>query len=883
MTESRFSHRALLSALDRAQEIIASRPGPASDVVVLLPFAQLLPITRRAWAQRARGGFWPRFETSHSWAQRVAPFVPNGFDITMQPGRDLLVARELLRTARLPAAPLARALMQSAWELQRCAAAVPPHGRTAWVDRHRALLPLAPDAPYAYEAALARLSLEWVARSRFKSDCLWQEMESGRVRHLIVVRGLQPDPLADAWLARWPAHCEAIDLLSSSVSPDAASASRPSGNIGLHAAQDAEDEAQRAAACVLAHLAAGRRPVGMATTDRVLSRRVQALLAERGVQVSDETGWRLSTTRTAATVRLALDAWAPEPSTDRIVDWLQHLALQDAPVVARVAVDALESLARRHGLSRWRDVAHRAKAPGVATGVAPLVDQVQGWLALAGTRRPLAAWLRALRDLLQRSGLWEPLLADDAGARVIDALRLSEHDDAVLALEWEGLSEAARAVSWHTLSQWADAVLEDASFRPRTAAGVESPEVLLLPLAQFAGRPVAAVVLPGCDEAHLPASPPLDGPWTTAQRQALGLAGAADVQRIQARAWAEAIDAPRVDVLWRTHDAQGNPVLASAWANRVALTGAARAADPRVLRSLSATPMGGASAQAPERVPTRLSASAYADLRACPYRFFGLRLLGLRQDEEIDAEVDKRDFGAWVHAALHAFHLRGLQSACEPEPHAEKEWLDEAAHHARLSLGLAEGEFLPYLAGWSQLRDAYLAWWRQTRAQGVVFVAGEVDHEVTLARQQGTVTLQGRIDRIDRIGGLAGQGALRLIDYKTEARDRTRARVREPFEDTQMAFYAALLAGEAEPEVTDQAMNTADISPVQGGYLQLSEREGAQWIEQPRLQAARDALRAAVVRELDAIAAGAALPALGSGEACTWCSARGLCRKEHWS
>lgn len=795
----------------------------------------------------------------------------------MQPGRDLLVARDLLNAARLPAAPLARALMQAAWELQRCAAAVPPGERPAWIDHHDALVPLAPDAPHAHEAALARLALEWVARSRCRSDGLWHEMQSGRVRHLIVLRGLLPDPLADAWLARWPAQCEAIDLLAP---PAAAGWPSAPTRVCLHAAHDAEDEAQRAAACVLAHLAAGRRPVGMATTDRVLSRRVQAILSGRGVQVADETGWRLSTTRAAATVRLAIDAWAPEPSTDRIVDWLQHLARQHGPAVSPAAVAALESLARRHGLSRWRDLVHRASAARTQASVVELVAQVQGWLAPAGTRQTLAAWLCALRQQLQRTALWEPLLADDAGARVIDALRLSEHDDAALAQEWEGLTEAARAVPWLSLSQWADAVLEEAVFRPPGPDGTDPPDVVLLPLAQFAGRSLAAVVLPGCDEGHLPAAPTAEGPWTTTQRQALGLPGAPDLQRAQSRAWAEALDAPLVDLLWRTQDAQGNPVPVSLLVARVAVAGAAQAADPRAPRALTAVPLDGASAHAPDRVPARLSASAYADLRACPYRFFSLRLLGLRQDEEIEAEVDKRDFGAWVHAALHAFHSRMSQSAPDPAPDVERRWLDEAAEQARLSLGLSEHEFLPWLAGWPRLRDAYLDWWHEARAQGMTFVAGELDRELALVRWQGTVLLHGRIDRIDR---MQAQGALRLIDYKTETRDRTRARVRHPFEDTQMAFYAALV-DENRPQVdATHAPQDTGVAPVQGGYLQLSEREGAQWIEQPQLLAARDALRAAVPRELDAIAAGAALPALGSGDACTWCAARGLCRKEHWS
>ena len=34
--------------------------------------------------------------------------------------------------------------------------------------------------------------------------------------------------------------------------------------------------------------------------------------------------------------------------------------------------------------------------------------------------------------------------------------------------------------------------------------------------------------------------------------------------------------------------------------------------------------------------------------------------------------------------------------------------------------------------------------------------------------------------------------------------------------------------------------------------------------------------------DLDRIAAGAAMPALGEGAVCDFCAARGLCRKDHW-
>ena len=44
-------------------------------------------------------------------------------------------------------------------------------------------------------------------------------------------------------------------------------------------------------------------------------------------------------------------------------------------------------------------------------------------------------------------------------------------------------------------------------------------------------------------------------------------------------------------------------------------------------------------------------------LRACPYRFFAQSVLGLRAADELDPEVEKRDYGKWLHEVLHRFHL----------------------------------------------------------------------------------------------------------------------------------------------------------------------------------------------------------------------------------
>src|SRR5664279_78870 len=123
------------------------------------------------------------------------------------------------------------------------------------------------------------------------------------------------------------------------------------GRVSLHAAQDAEDEAHRAAACVLAHLAAGRSPVALVAQDRVLTRRVRAMLGERGVAVRDETGWKLSTTRSAASLMSLLRALVWDASTDAVLDWLKNASAFDSAAVTQAEISW-----RRLGVRDWRAV-----------------------------------------------------------------------------------------------------------------------------------------------------------------------------------------------------------------------------------------------------------------------------------------------------------------------------------------------------------------------------------------------------------------------------------------------------------------------------------------------------------------------------------------------
>jgi ATP-dependent helicase/nuclease subunit B len=163
------------------------------------------------------------------------------------------------------------------------------------------------------------------------------------------------------------------------VSPlDAQDMDSGAARVALHTAQDAEDEAHRAAACVLAHLAAGRSPVALVAQDRVLTRRVSAMLVGRGVAVRDETGWKLSTTRAAASLMNLLRACAWDASTDAVLDWLKN-----APAFEPLAVTQAEASWRRMGVREWRSV---PVSDEVALQVKPLRDSLQAGrpLAMAG-------------------------------------------------------------------------------------------------------------------------------------------------------------------------------------------------------------------------------------------------------------------------------------------------------------------------------------------------------------------------------------------------------------------------------------------------------------------------------------------------------------------
>lgn len=825
-------------------EMVAADAHPARTVV-LLPYAQLMPMAARQWARVCPQGFAPRFETTANWSRSLGGSAIAPTDLQFDTGLDLLTARAMLKATRWAAQAdeLALPLVEMAHELGVLAAARHPQDRPAWMAQAllgaRSGLEL---QALALESALAQVAVTWAAHSAYASDVLFSGRAQEGVDLLLMLQGFQQEPLWPALHAHWGERARVLPMVASPLT-------EPPSHARLgHEALDVHDEALQAAALTVQRINEGCAPVALVATDRALIRRVRADLEQLGVSIRDEQGWKLSTSQAGAQVMAALRACARQASSDKVLGWLKLLPQSQA-----AALPMLEHELRRKGLKHWPTHAQFSDD----TDVQSLWQTVQAWREALQASRPLAAWISALHATLCTTGQEAVLAQDTAGQVVLEALHLKQGFTPDPQALWVSLR-----LSLSDFTKWVTQVLEATSFKPPYPF---DEQVVILPMSQMLGRAFGAVVLAGCDEVRLPACPEPGGPWTPRQREALGLP---DRQALQAQTrdvWLYALQTPRVDILWRLHDESGEPLLPSPLVQTLLATQSLQVAAPLSLpqRELAAQAAVPPAPHAEALVPKRLSASAYEDLRRCPYRFFALRQLGLKDNDELEQQLDKRDVGLWLHAVLKQFH----EASPAPDLATRRTQIDLAAQEVQHTMGLSQDEFLPFMAAWPRLREGYLNWLQQHEAQGMQFAVAET----WLTHQTPEVALVGQVDRLDVAlvqahGSELTQRQHLVMDYKTEPLATTKERIKQPFEDTQLAFYAALMPQE-----------------VRAAYVNVAEKDGTVLIEQTALNEVREALLLGIDTDYQRMKAGAPMLALGEGKACQFCAARGLCRKDSWA
>ncbi|MDP2788408.1 MAG: PD-(D/E)XK nuclease family protein [Pseudomonadota bacterium] len=647
-----------------------------------------------------------------------------------------------------------------------------------------------------------------------------------------------------------------------------AQAESPLGrDVALIAAPGLEVAALSAERTLTQWLAEGLREIALIAPDRLMARRLRALLERRGILVQDETGWAFSTAAVSHVVerwlRLVGDAFG-------YVDLLDLLkspfVFADAVPQRLQAAHELDEAIRRHGAPDGL-AGHiaLAKREGLHDSLALLLRIERARAAWSAKRVPLAEWMRRLIESLAQIGAEAPLRADPVGAQLMTLLETLARDSA-------GHSARYTLADWR---RWLFLHLEQATFRDAT---VSSP-IRLTHLAAAHTRDLDAAIVLGVGAAHLPGKPAA-AIFNDAVRGQLGLPGAGEKEALARDAFTDLLArTPRVALVWQSEiDGEAAPLSPwllqldvfhqAAWGSSVG-----RKSDSAFRHAYDVTPAEGAfrlfrptifppTWPSADAVPTRISVSAWQSLVACPYQFFARHLLRLNERDEVPEEMDKRDYGSLVHRILARFHA--AHPVLSDRPAAEL-----SASLLQISLdGFAEAEAEAYLAGawrqrWSQRIEAYVAWALAREVAGYRYESAETPfmREVEWGEGQRT-RLEGRADRVDRHAGLH-PNALALLDYKTQSRQTLNKKLDPNAEDVQLTAYAWL----------------ADASEAGFVTLDADKVENLDWKTDLPTAAAAEGERLRTV--LAGLAQGQPLPAQGAPHVCAWCEMRGLCRREH--
>jgi ATP-dependent helicase/nuclease subunit B len=802
----------------------------------------------------------PQMVTLNDWAQRIPPDAPLATDSQRHAllyqhlckqkwfeqadlwnmTRELLVLFDELTHAldELPDdADAFAAIVQKAY-LSRQNSALHLEARLVFELWHAMQSGAEPDKARAYQRQLARLAIQ--------AD-----------KPLYVLRTSDWDVLEQRFLDEYAQRAEVtvFDLREMAGT----SLHRPpllKGKLQFFSATSLEQEARAAAMQVRRWLDQGKHDIAIVAQDRVVARRMRALLERAAVLVADETGWTYAT----LSVSTVLERWLTALQSDfyhhDLLDLLKSpFIFADMTAGTRKSVVyQFEQLLRKRGVVAGLEkfsvlVEHEVELHQ------PFARLRQAAALLEQNKRlTLSEWLRALNGSLNVLGIDRGLQQDDAGAKLMLAL-------ANWQKELSGDGGSYRFTEWR---RWLVQQLDNEIYHD---SGIES-QVRLTHLAATRWRAFDAVLLLGCDADHLPSSAD-GGRWfNDAVRSSLDLPTRGDRAAQQRDDLLALLSLNECVLVTWQKDKNGEQGLLSPWLQMLRdhhamahgddlgeneLEGFLAAEDEHTADLLRATqPLPSVPY---EVVPKSVSISAYNSLMACPYQFYARYILRLNELDEVQEAIEKRDYGERVHDILRRFH--------ESYPNASEQAAGEMeAALRRISeevfADLLEQDFAAraWLARWYKSLPAYLSWQADNEAQGWRYAGSESEFDLPL---EG-IRLRGRIDRLD-----IREQEKRVLDYKTQGDQVLRNKLREPGEDVQLACYAYAY----------EAADAAFVS-IENGAVKLVEPKH----DVPQL-AQLNAER--LVQVMGNIRGGSGLPANGIDQACIYCEMRGVCRKGEWN
>lgn len=624
----------------------------------------------------------------------------------------------------------------------------------------------------------------------------------------------------------------------------------------------------------------GITSVGIIVNDRLLARRIRAVLEEQGIQPNDLGGWTLSTTSAATSIEVLLDAIENNFKKEPLLDLLSSpfLPSNDDPE----SNYALQTYSFRKHLKKHRNTPSDNLESMIALAKQHFESQEINAEEIYETLSTIQSSCSTLHTCKQ-SGEYELLQFSDHLINTLKSLgiyQILENDIAgqqlltTLDIYIQSARTSSIKLSWKEWRQWLRDIFEHNYFIPENT----DKRVTLCGFEHSDNLHFDAVIIAGVEENRL---------TNNTQRTffnekvcyELNLPTSHEANAINFVRFRQLLQQSTVVLLSAEIQNHGEPQEISPWVTLINLfcqqvynEDIVNSELDNIIKayfqhkqnnnvdiSKSEPPQPSAPA---ELIPTRISATQYQSLMDCPYQYFAKYVLKLR-DYETAEEFEASDYGMLVHQCLYDFHFSEENKTSQTFNNNNRteliKQLTDLSTSIFMHAAFAHSTKQAWLQRWLNNVPAYIQWaieraqqWRSLRGESLI-----------QTHLNESFSLYGQIDRID-----SDTQALSVIDYKTGSTKPSKKNVMNG-EVVQLPFYALLDENIAQAEYVSLGTQ-GEVKSI----ALLDEQEIAELksTHKPRLENLFNAL----LNE-------AKLSAQGDDNSCRVCDYQGLCRKQHWN